>query len=163
MTDVDLTKFIALILVCEGPGELRPRVLWPLHAAIREVYDWAGRSGHRKSFGFEPEFAASPDVGVEVVGAGRAIFELIQNGTLEARGEYREARLILNPQSAIGLRRELMQLAPAQTAVLQRAATRWAALESTSAKNAATASRSPGDTNTSSTPKRANAPSALTA
>lgn len=103
-------------------------------------------------------FRASPQVGIAAVGAEAALSELVDAGILSARGETRNAILVLDEDAVVALRRELMALPADRVRLLQRAGERWAALASTAAKNRSTAARSSASMVTSSTPKRAKRP-----
>jgi predicted deacylase len=148
-------KLLAYILAAGGPREQLVRVRWPLHVALREMCERAGRRGELLVLDAEITFRRSADVGIAAVGAEGALDELVQAGILRPEGQTRGARLVLDDKALVGLRRELMMLPAEQVRIFQRAGERWAALASTAAKNRSTAARSSGSTVTSSTPKRA--------
>jgi hypothetical protein len=156
MADMELSDVLALMLAAGGPEHQPARVRWPLHLALREMHDACGRRGSRHLLALDLELRPSADVGQEVIGADKALGLLVQRGVLRPDGEHRTARLALDPQAAVVLRRRLMMLPPAQVALLQRAGARWAALTSTAAKNRSTASRSSASTVASGTPNLAN-------
>lgn len=149
------SKLLAYMLAAGGPREQLARVRWPLHVALREMFDRASRRGELRILDFPISFRPSPEVGVAAIGADAAVDDLLRMGVLRPRGQLRGALLVLDENAAISLRRELMTLPPEQVRLLQRAGERWAALASTAAKNRSTAARSSVPTVTSSTPKRA--------
>lgn len=155
MVDLELSEVLALMLAAGGPEDQLARVRWPLHVALREAYEAAGRRGERAMLGADLELRVSSEVGHEVRGADRAIESLLRSGVLCAHGEGRQARLVLDPDAAIRLRRMLMTLPPRQTACLQHAGARWAALAATASKNRSMAPRSVASTVASATPNRA--------
>jgi hypothetical protein len=158
-----LTQIIARMLVAGGPERQPARVRWPLHLALRELYAETGLRGQRQLLDSQLEQRPSSSVGVETVGADRALDELVQAGLLRPEGSGRAATLVVDEDAAILVRRELMSLAPARVALLYNAGQRWAALVSTALKNRSTASRSSASTVSSSTPNRAKAAEALEA
>jgi hypothetical protein len=150
-----LSRLLAYVLAAGGPPDQLANVRWPLHKALRELLEATGRSGERDLIGVTLTLRPSADGGCAVEGADGAIEALVQCSVLEVQGERREARLVLNEDAAVRLRRELMLLAPEQVAVYRRAGVRWAALASTAAKNRSIAIRSSAATVASSTPNRA--------
>lgn len=151
----ELSKLLAYMLAAGGLHEQLARVRWPLHVALCEMSERAGRRGELQILGFAIAFRASPEVGVAAVGADAALDELVQAGILSPRGRLRGATLVLDEHAAVTLRRELMTLPAEQVRLLQRAGERWAALASTAMKNRSTAAGSSASTVMSSTPKRA--------
>ena len=149
------SKLLAYMLAAGGPHEQLARVRWPLHVALREMSERAGRRGELRILDFLIAFRASPDVGVLAIGADAALDELVQAGVLRPQGRMRGAVLVVDENAVIALRRELMMLPAERVRLLQRAGERWAALASTAAKNRSTPTRSSVSTVTSSTPKRA--------
>ena len=133
-----------------------------MHKALRELFEETGRTGQRELLGAELELRPSRDGGLAVQGADRALDVLLRSSVLDLEGELRDARLVLNADAAVLLRRELMLLPPEQVALYRRAGTRWAALASTAAKNRSTALRSSASGVASSTPKRDGGPLAET-
>jgi hypothetical protein len=150
-----LSKQLAYILAAGGPREQLARVRWPMHVALREACDVAGRRGELDVLALPLSFRSSSEVGVEAVGADKALDELVRQGVLQPAGQLREAVLVLDPDAAVGLRRELMALPAGRVVLLQRAGMRWAALASTAAKNRSTPARSSGSRVSSSRPNRA--------
>jgi hypothetical protein len=126
-----------------------------MHKALRELAEEAGRTGNLGLLGAALEFRPSGDGGLSVRAADRALDELVRSSVLRVDGEMRDARLCLDPDAAVSLRRELMSLPPEQVRLYRRAGARWAALASTAAKNRSMALRSSGSTVASSTPNRA--------
>jgi len=141
------------MLVAGGPEVIPARIRWPMHQAVRELYEEAGRRGLRRLL---PEVTLRPsaDVGVRAKGADTDLFHLIEDGVLVPDGEGTAAVLRIAPDALTGYRRDLMRLRPDAAALVYWAGSRWAALVATSAKNRSTAGRSSGGTRTSSTPKR---------
>ena len=154
MQKLALSDWLASVLAAGGPRKQLARVPWPMHQAMREIYDETGRTGERRWLGVELEFKPSSAVGQAAIGLEEAVGELIRRGVLRAEGRLREARLVLDEQAAVQYRRMLMSMPVEQVRILQRAGARWAALASTAEKNRSTAARSSGSTVTSSTPNR---------
>jgi hypothetical protein len=146
---------LAYILAAGGPPEQLARVRWPMHKALHELAEEAGRTGKLDLVGAPLEFGPSRDGGLSAKGADRALDELVRSSVLRVLGEMRGARFWLDPDAAVSLRRELMTLPPEQVRLYRRTGARWAALASTAAKNRSTALRSSGSTVASSTPNRA--------
>jgi hypothetical protein len=155
MASLQLSEFVALVLGAGGPSEQLARVRWPFHKAMHELHESAGWAGERSLLGVEMVFRKSPEVGQELIGGDRALDELLRGGVLVSRGRLRQACLVVDPEAAVILRREFMKLPATQAALLQRGATRWAAMAATAAKNRSTPSRSSGSSVLSSTPNRA--------
>lgn len=150
-----LSRLLAYILAAGGPPDQLANVRWPLHKALHELLEAAGRSGERELIGVALTLRPSADGGFAVEGADEAIQALVQWSVLEVQGELREARLVLNEDAGVRLRRELMLLPPEQVAFYRRVGVRWAALASTAAKNRSIALRSSAATVASSIPNRA--------
>ncbi len=155
MLKEELSLFISLMLIAGGPRAQLARVRWPLHQALREISESAARTGDKDALRLELAFRPSADAGIEVLGANSVILELIRNSTLVPCGQRRSARLVLNENVAVELRRELIKQPLRRVSLIQRAGMRWAALDSTAAKNLATAALSAGSTVASATAKRA--------
>lgn len=153
-SEPSLSRLLAYILAAGGPSAQLARVRWPMHKALQELLDETGRTGQRHLLEAGLDLVVSPDGGMALKGADRALDELVRSSVLRVEGELREARLHLDPNAAIRLRRELLSLLPEQVQLYRRAGTRWAAFASTAAKNRSTALRSSASTVTSSTPKR---------
>lgn len=151
-----LSKLLAYMLAAGTLHEQLARVRWPLHVALCEMTEQAGRRGELPILDVPVTFCASPDFGVAAVGADAALNDLVEAGILNPCGRLRDAALVLNKNAAVALRRELMSLPAEQVRLLQRAGERWAALASTAMKNRSIATRSSTSTVTSSTPKRTN-------
>jgi hypothetical protein len=158
MKELALSDWLASVLAAGGPRKQLARVRWPMHQALREIYDETGHTGERRWLGVELEFKPSPAVGQAGVGLDQALAELVQRGVLRAEGCLREARFVLDEQAAVRYRRMLMSMPAEQVTILQRAGTRWAALASTTEKNRSTAARSSASTVTSSMPNRERLP-----
>jgi len=148
------TKIIAWMLVAGGPKSQPARVRWPLHVALRELWETAGRSGKQRLLGLKLDQHPSADVGVATRYADDALVELVQCGVLRRQGTGRGASLLLDAKAAPGIRRELMTLDAERVALLQRAGARWAALASTAWKNRSNAATSSSSAVSSSTPNR---------
>jgi hypothetical protein len=148
------TKLLSWMLAAGGPQDPLARVRWPLHVALRELWEIAGRRGQRALLGIELEQHPASNVGVATRYADEALDELVRRGVLRGHGAGRSAALTLDPTAAPKLRRELMTLGAERVALLQRAGARWAALASTARKNRSMPSRSSDSTVSSSTPNR---------
>ena len=154
MPDLELSEVIALMLAAGGPRGQLVRVRWPLHKALRELHETAGRNGHRSVLGSGWRLRPSADHGVEVVGADAAIRRLVDVGLLRSEGQLRQATYRVDDEAVVGWRRRLMTLDAEHVQLLQRAGTRWAAMASTAAKNRSAPARSSASMVTSATPNR---------
>lgn len=141
------------MLAAGGPAVIPARIDWPLHQALRELHEDAGRTGRRRRLpGLT--FRACPDVAMRAAGASEAVFALARAGVLKPEGVGRRAVLRPDPDALVALRRAYMRLDPPVALLVQRAAARWAALVATSEKNRSIARRSSGATVASGTPNR---------
>ncbi len=152
--DPAMVELVGLLLAAGGPQAFPARITWPLHRALHGLDAEARRDGLLSELPAILDFHSSPDAGLAASGASRAIFALLRDGILEPRGTGRAASLHANTDGLATYRRRLMRLEPRLAALVHRAATRWAALVATSAKNRSTAARSSLETRASSTPKR---------
>ena len=132
------------MIAAGGVDRLPARVYWPMHAALLELHDEAGRLGLRREIALDLTFEPSPDVGRAVQGADAALRELVRSGLLREVGERLDARLEVDPHELVRHRRALMGRGPAAVALLQRAGDRWRALASTASKYSVSAAASPG-------------------
>src|SRR5689334_13431784 len=132
------------LLAASGPGAFPPRVLWPLHRAIRDLIDDAGRQGIRRLLPGPLNSRPSPEGGIEIVGVGRAMRDLLADGVLEKVGSGRRMQLALNPDAVPGLRRALMLEPPELVACYRIAGANWAALSAIASKNVSMAVASSG-------------------
>jgi len=149
-----MVDLVGLMLAAGGPQEIPARITWPLHQALRALDAEIRREGLLSKLPTVLDLRPSPDVGLAASGANGAVFALLRDGVLQPRGTGRRASLHANVDRLATYRRHLMRLEPRLAAVVHRAATRWAALVATSAKNRSTAARSSGRTRTSSRPNR---------
>lgn len=156
MSSQAMIKLVSGMLVAGGPTAQPARVRWPLHVALREMHDAAGRYGHRSLLDVPMTFRSSPDGGLAAEGADDAISLLVQQRVLRPAGAGRAAALVLDDQAAVSIRRSLMTIDPIAVSLIQRAGLRWAALVSTAWKNRSIEPESVVSIVTSSTPKRAN-------
>jgi hypothetical protein len=153
MIPANMQELVTLMLVADGPPVIPARGNWPLHVALRELHESASREGERdlaRLLSLRP----SPDVGVRAEGADRALFALVQSGTLVAEGSGRGVVLLVNDAMLVPWRRSIMRLDLGAARLVQRAATRWRTLADTSAKNRSTAARSSTPTVASGAPNR---------
>jgi hypothetical protein len=102
----------------------------------------------------ELQFEPAPEAGLRARGADEALADLCREGVLRRVGQLAEAALEVDPNRLVPYRRALMALDPETVRLLQRAGSRWAALASTAAKNAATPARSSAATVLSLTASR---------
>src|SRR5690242_3367317 len=104
MANMELSELIALMLAAGGPERQLARVRWPLHMALREMHEDAGRRGERRLVGVELEMRPSPEVGQEVVGADAALRALVRCRVLRPDGDRRFAHLALDPDAVVPMR-----------------------------------------------------------
>lgn len=126
-----------------------------MHQAIRELHESASASGLVQELPQPLELRPSPDVGIELVGGGKALRELLHEEGLEVVDA--SGQLAATPAFLTEVRRRLMMVDPTVAALYRAAGLKWAALTSTASKNSATPPRSSGSMVRSDTPKRANA------
>lgn len=149
-----MVEIVGLMLAAGGPQTIPARIAWPLHRALHDLDTNVRREGLLTELPAVMSFQPSPDVGLAASGANGAIFSLLQDGVLATEGVGRAAAFRMTDDALANYRWRLMRLDPRLATLVYRAATRWAALVATSAKNRSTAERSSGATRTSSTPKR---------
>src|SRR4051794_55659 len=139
------TLIVGQIIAAGGPQRIPTRIIWPLHAALRELHGQVARQG---LLGQLPDiaFELSPECGLRVAEADRALEQLIDTGLLRRTGVLADAALEVDAEQLVAYRRELMRLDPELARLLQRAGSRWAALASTCSKNAPTPARSSAGT-----------------
>src|SRR3954465_9560885 len=121
MDELELSDVLALMLATGGLESQLARVRWPMHLALREAHDAAGRRGELAALGADLKFRPSPELGQEALGADGALRALVRRGVLTPEGKLGAASFVLDRHAAVALRRRLMTLPPAQAAVLQRA------------------------------------------
>lgn len=143
-----------MLLAAAGPFSFELRVSWPMHQAARELHQRASGLGLARQLPAPLEFRASADSGVELIGAGRAIREILQDEGFAVSDNG--GRLIPTAAFLTEARREFMTTDASIAGLYRAAGLRWAALSSTSAKNRETASASSRSTVASKIPKRAN-------
>jgi hypothetical protein len=146
-----LIKLLADMIAAGRIERLPARTPWPLHAALVQLYDDAGRRGVRNLLGLDLVFVPSPEVGREALGADAAMRDLVRTGLLRETGTGLAARLEVDVIEGAEARRRLMRLEPRAVALLQRAGERWAALASTCWKYPDNARMSPASLVTSGT------------
>lgn len=130
-----LTRLLALMIAAARVDSIPARTPWPMHLALRELNEEAGRKGLRSSLEGEIRLDPSPECGLSVRGADHAFRDLARQGLLIPVGVTLAARWRVDDQVLVDYRRALMTLDPRLAALLQRAGSRWAALASTVAKN----------------------------
>lgn len=134
-------------MIAAGRVERLPaRTPWPLHAALVQLHEEAGRLGLRNLLGLDLAFVPSPEVGREALGADAALRDLVRTGLLHEVGTGLAAQLEVDVVEAIRARRRLMRLEPRAVALLQRAGERWSALAWTCSKYADSPRMSPAST-----------------
>jgi hypothetical protein len=131
-------------MIAAGRVERLPaRTPWPLHAALLQLYEEAGRLGVRTLLALDLVFVPSPEVGRAAVGADAALRALVRAGFLNEIGSGLGAQLEIDDAAVVRGRRRLMRRNPQAVALLQRAGERWAALASTCSKYPDSARMSP--------------------
>lgn len=141
-----MSRLLGLMLVAGDVQQLVARTPWPLHTALRELGDEAGRRGLLRETLPKIRTRPSAEVGLQVEGADAAVNALLAEGLLVETGRGRDARLVVDAQVSVEYRRRLMRLDPGAVRLLQRAGARWSALSWTSEKNWSSAPRSSGET-----------------
>ena len=141
-----MPRLLGLMLVAGDVRHLLARTPLPLHAALRELAEEAGRRGLLREILPKIRIRPSAEVGLQVEGADAGLNTLLGEGLVVETGRGRDARLIVDAQNSLQYRRRLMRLDPEDVWLLQRAGARWAALSWTSEKNWSSARRSSGDT-----------------
>jgi hypothetical protein len=139
------TLVVGQMIAAGGPQRIPVGIAWPLHVALRELRVQAARQG---LLGRLPDFAfeLSPECGLRVAAADRALEQLIEAGLLQRTGTLVDAALEVDAERLVAYRREVMRLDAELAQLLQRAGSRWAALASTCWKNAPTPARSSATT-----------------
>ena len=130
---------------------LPARTPWPMHRALRMLYEEAGRDGNLRLLPPAPRFVPDPEVGLAADGADRAFYNLVDDGVLFEASTGVEAVLVVDPMAQVRCRRALMTREAAGVALLQRAGERWAAFASTAANTSATPPASSAPTVASAT------------
>jgi hypothetical protein len=148
-------QVVEMLLASAGPFTFSLRAQWPMHQAIRELHQSASASGLVQDLPQPLELKPSPDVGIELVGGGKALRDILREEGLEVIDA--SGQLTPTPAFLTEARRRLMTVDPTVAALYRAAGLKWAALTSTASKNWATAARSSGSTVRTEIPKRANA------
>lgn len=144
-------QLLGILLAAEGPARFPPRIVWPMHQALKELDDEAGRLGFDRAL--PPiHFTPSADAGWRALDADEALLELRRDRVLRVAGYGPDSMLMVERGALVAYRRDLMRLDPMVTHLLQRSGRRWAALVDTSAKISSTAPRSSSATLRRATP-----------
>lgn len=138
-----MTDLLAHMIAAGRVARLPARTPWPVHAALVQLHEEAGRLGLRTLLALDLVFVPSPEVGRAALGADAAVRALVQAGLLHEVGVGLGAQLEVDDAAVVRSRRQLMRLDPGAVALLQRAGERWAALASTCSKYADSARTSP--------------------
>lgn len=129
-----MTELLGDMIAAGRVERLPARTPWPLHAALLQLYEEAGRLGLRGLLVLDLVFVPSPEVGRAALGADAALRALVRAGCLNEIGSGLGAQLEVDAAAVVRGRRRLMRLDPRAVALLQRAGERWAALASTCSK-----------------------------
>jgi hypothetical protein len=132
-----LRQMLRDMIAAGGVRCLPARTPWPMHRALRLLYEHAGRTGELRLLPPAPCFDPCSEVGLAAQGADAAFYDLVREGLLREAGAGLEATLITDTTALVRARRALLARDPAAVALLQRAGERWAAFASTAAKTAA--------------------------
>lgn len=133
-------------MIAAGRIESIPaRTPWPMHSALCQLAEEAGRTGLQAALIPDMRLDPSPDCGLGVRGADDAFRGLVREGLLRPAGANLTARWTIDARRIVEYRRALMTLDPRVVGLLQRAGSRWAALASTVAKNADAEATSAGE------------------
>jgi hypothetical protein len=138
-----LKNTLGLMIAAGEVHALPARTPWPMHQALRELYEDLGRRGLRRALDLELVFTPSPTVGLAVRGADEAFRALVREGVVVAEGAQLDACWLVERDAVVASRRALMTLEPQLVQLLQRAGSRWAALAETVSKKCAAAAASP--------------------
>lgn len=116
------------------------RVTWPVHRALV----WLSAEFFRRATAPPVPLTtrSDPDVCVAVEGVEAALAALIDEGFFVQAGTGYTARWVIDPESAISARRELLREDPLTGALLVQAGQRLAVWASTALKNSETAASS---------------------
>lgn len=138
-----LTILLGQMIAAGGVRCLPSRTPWPMHRAVRELYEHAGRVGRLAQLPEYPRLRPCPERGLAVEGLDGALRELVGAGLLVEVGDRRSAMLAVSEDALVRWRRGLLGSDARRVALLQRAGSRWAALssmdENTAAKPTASA------------------------
>jgi hypothetical protein len=145
------SKLLADMIAAGGVRCLPARIPWPVHRAVRLLYEEAGRTGKLGVLPTAPTFSPCPETGLAASGADRALRALISSGLIREEGAGIDARLVVDQARLVEHRRALMARDAGAVALLQRAGERWAAFASTAANTPAIAAESVGATVASAT------------
>lgn len=151
MGDQTMWPLLGMMLGSGPVDELVVGLEWPMHQALRELYEEAERLGVATtlpSTGFRP----SPGVALRASGANEAVWELRQRGLLMLRGTGLYARLVVDKGQRPIYARRLLRLPPDISRLVYRAGVRWAALAATASKNWPTDNTSSASHTTDGTP-----------
>jgi hypothetical protein len=132
-----LTTLLGQMIAAGGVRCLPPRTPWPMHRAVRELYEHAGRAGELGQLPESPRLRPCPERGLAVEGLDGALRELVAAGLLVEAGDRRSAVLAVAEDALVRWRRGLLESDARRVALLQRAGSRWAALTSIDANTAA--------------------------
>src|SRR5689334_21605079 len=98
-------RLLRQMMAAGGVRCLPARTPWPMHAALAELYDEAGRAGLRRALAMNVAFDPSPETGRAASGADAAFRDLVRTGFLQQAGPGLGARLHVNQTALVGARR----------------------------------------------------------
>jgi NAD(P)-dependent dehydrogenase (short-subunit alcohol dehydrogenase family) len=145
------TDLLGDMIAAGGVRCLPARIPWPMHRAVRLLYEEAGRTGRLGALPPAPVFAACPETGLAAIGADEALRSLIRGGLIREEAAGLRATLVMDDAQLVDRRRALMGRDASAVALLQRAGERWAAFASTAANTSASAANADGATVASAT------------
>lgn len=138
-----MSSLIGMMLIAHGEQGFLRGLEWPLHQALRELYETAGRQDVAAELP-PTSFRPSPGVAWRADGADEAVWELQLQRVLVPEGTGLVARYAVNEDLLPRHKRQLLRLRPEISRLVYRAGVRWAALAATAAKNWVAAPASSG-------------------
>ncbi len=151
MPETALSALMGMMIGAGDIDELVSGLDWPMHQALRELYEEAGRVGATDRLP-TTSFRPYPGVAWRADGADEALWELRVKGLLVPRGSGLTGKLVVNDDLRGRHRRDLLRLGLPVSELVYRAGVRWAALAATAAKNWVTVEGSAGSQVSAGTP-----------
>jgi hypothetical protein len=134
MNHESLSELIASMIAAGRVPCTPARTPWPLHAALWQLNEEAGRLGLRSKLNARLTFSPSSEVGWRAEGADSALRDLVRAGLIREAGSGLNACLLVNEEQLVERRRRLLALEPEIVRLIQGAGERWAAFAATCSK-----------------------------